>query len=134
MEFFEDVKLLTSFNGCDIFEIIEQKDKHLFYANYRGCEAKGFYNENGFTVLRGSILATDTVPSFGWKEKREKEIKEFAIEKDGKIILDYDKTFSSPSSAADFCIGSSNNGWIMWKDKKGQTLDEVYRKKLEEKS
>lgn len=132
-EFFEDVKLLTSFNGCDIFEIIEQKDKHLFYANYRGCEAKGFYNENGFTVLRGSILASDTVPSFGWKEKREKEIKEFAIEKDGKIILDYDKTFSSPSSAADFCIGSSNNGWIMWKDKKGQTLDEVYRKKLEEK-
>jgi hypothetical protein len=48
--------------------------------------------------------------------------------------LDYDKTFSSPSSAADFCIGSSNNGWIMWKDKKGQTLDDVYRKKLEEKS
>ena len=65
---------------------------------------------------------------------REKEIKEFAIEKDGKIILDYDKTFSSPSLAADFCIGSSNNGWIMWKDKKGQTLDDVYRKKLEEKA
>lgn len=133
-EFFEDVKLLTSFNGCDIFEIIEQKDKHIFFASYRGCDAKGFYNENGFTVLRGSVLSKDTVPSFGWKEKREKEIKEFGIEKDGKIILDYDKTFSSPSSAADFCIGSSNNGWIMWKDKKGQTLDDVYRKKLEEKS
>jgi hypothetical protein len=41
------------------------------------------------------------------------------------------ETFSSPSTAADFCIGSSNNGWIVWKDKDGQTLDEVYRKQLD---
>ena len=33
--------------------------------------------------------------------------------------------------AADFCIGSSNNGWLVWKDKDGQTLDAVYRKQLE---
>ena len=31
--------------------------------------------------------------------------------------MNSDKTFSSPSSVADFCIGSSNNGWIVWKDK-----------------
>lgn len=42
-----------------------------------------------------------------------------------------DKTFSSPSTAADFCIGSSNNGWLVWKDKDGNTLDSVYRKQLE---
>ena len=33
-EFFEDVKFLTSFIGCNIFEIIktkEQQDLHLFY-------------------------------------------------------------------------------------------------------
>ena len=36
-----------------------------------------------------------------------------------------------PSTAADFCIGSSNNGWLVWKDKDGQTLDAVYRKQLE---
>lgn len=130
-EFFEDVKLLTSFIGCNIFEIVVQKDKHIFSAKYRGCDAKGFYNEGGFTVLRGSKLAKDTVPSFSWKEKREREIKEYAIKKGNDFILDFDKTFSSPSAAADFCIGSSNNGWIMWKDKNGQTLDEVYRKKLE---
>jgi len=39
--------------------------------------------------------------------------------------------FPSPSTAADFCIGSSNNGWLVWKDKDGQTLDAVYRKQLE---
>ena len=47
------------------------------------------------------------------------------------LELEFDKTFSSPSTAADFCIGSSNNGWIVWKDKDGQTLDEVYRKQLD---
>ena len=48
--------------------------------------------------------------------------------KDGKLVLDSDKTFSSSSTAAEFCKGSSNNGWPKWKNKDGQTLDAVYRK------
>lgn len=48
-----------------------------------------------------------------------------------KLELESDKTFPSPSTAADFCIGSSNNGWLVWKDKDGQSLDAVYRKQLE---
>lgn len=130
-EFFEDIKLLTSFVGCNIFDVVEQKDKHLFFTKNRGCDAKGFYDNNGFTVLKGSTLAIDSVPSFGWKEKREKFIKEYTVLKGNKLILNSDQTFSSPSTAADFCIGSSNNGWIVWKDKEGQTLDEVYRRKLD---
>ena len=45
----------------------------------------------------------------------------------------YDKVFGWVDSltTADFCIGSSNNGWLVWKDKDGQTLDAVYRKQLE---
>ena len=105
--FFEDVKFLTSFIGCNIFDIAKPKEEHLFYTKGRGCDAKGFYQTNGFTVLKGSIIATSSVPSFTWKEKREKLLK------------------------ADFCIGSSNNGWLVWKDKDGQTLDAVYRKQLE---
>jgi hypothetical protein len=132
-EFFGDVKLLTSFIGCPIFEIIEQKNKQIFYTKYRGCDARGFYDENGFIVLKGSKLAKDPVPSFAWKEKRLKEIEEFATNQGNHYVLKIDRTFTSPSTAADFCIGSSNNGWIVWKDKAGQTLDEVYRKKLEDK-
>ena len=73
----------------------------------------------------------DTVPSLHWKAKREKLIKEYTTTKNGSFIMNSDKTFSSPSSVADFCIGSSNNGWIVWKDKHGNTLDSVYRKQLE---
>lgn len=130
-EFFKDIKFLTSFTGCAIFDIVETKKQHIFYTKGRGSNAKGFYNSSGFTVMKGSILAKDSVPSLNWKEKREKLMKEYTSYKDGQIVLESDKTFSSPSTAADFCIGSCNNGWIVWKDKDGKTLDSIYRKQLE---
>lgn len=130
IEFFEDVKLLTSFIGCNIFDVVVQKDRHLFYTKYRGCDAKGFYSENGFTVIKGSKIANTSVPSLIWKEKRKKEIELYTSFKNKVLILNNDRTFSSPSTAADFCIGSSNNGWNVWKDKSNKSLDEVYRKQL----
>lgn len=125
------MKFLTSFIGCNIFDVAKPKEEHLFYTKGRGCDAKGSYDANGFTVLKGSIIAKSSVPSFTWKEKRENHLKDYTINYGDKLELEADKTFSSPSTAADFCIGSSNNGWLVWKDKDGQTLDAVYRKQLE---
>ena len=34
----------------------------------------------------------------------------------------------TPSGAAVFVLGGSNNGWIEWRDKDGKTLDELFRK------
>lgn len=130
-EFFDNVKMLSSFIHCSIFEIIEQKDKPLFYTHNRGCDARGFYDENGFTVLKGNILAKSTAPSFGWKDNRDVFIKEHTTTESNNMVLIQDYTFTSPSAAANYCIGSSNNGWITWKDSKGRTLDEVYREQLE---
>jgi hypothetical protein len=47
---------------------------------------------------------------------------------DDNAVLKEDIEFKSPSKAADFCIGSSNNGWVVWKDEDGKTLDMVFRK------
>lgn len=58
-------------------------------------------------------------------------LKENASLENGIWGLSSDMRFSSPSTAADFCIGSVNNGWLVWKDKDGNTLDSVYRKQLE---
>ena len=131
-DFYQDVQFLTSFYGCPIFEQPQKSSQVLlFYTKGRGCNAKGFYGSDGFTVLKGSILSADTVPSFHWKEKREKLLKEYAqIMPNGMYALQSDKTFPSPSTAADFCIGSSNNGWIVWRDKDGKTLDSLIRKQL----
>ena len=130
-DFFEDIKFLTSFTGCNIFDIVEAKKEHLFYAKNRGCDAVGFYNSSGFTVLKGSVITKGNTNSFSWVEKREKLIKEYTSLKDGKFVMESDRTFSSPSTAADFCLGRSCNGWTIWKDKNDQTLDTVYRKQLE---
>nr|WP_308532898.1 GIY-YIG nuclease family protein [uncultured Prevotella sp.] len=130
-DFFEDIKFLTSFIGCGIFDIAKPKEEHLFFTKGRGCDAKGFYHSKGFTVLKGSKIVSSSSPSFKWKNKREKMLSEYTHSSKGKLELSSNTTFNSPSTAADFCIGSSNNGWLVWKDKDGNTLDSVYRKQLE---
>lgn len=88
---------------------------------------KGFGKVNGkaivkdgvFTLLKGSICG-DTgngyIPS---------------IRKNAKIdnnILQEDIVCSTPSSAGWIVIGKSNNGWVEWKDIKGNPI-EIYRDK-----
>ncbi len=130
-EFFEYVKFLASFSGCTIFEVSQPKTEHLFYTKGRGCEARGFYSSNGFTVLKGSTVAAEMAPSFNWKEKRRGLLEEYTTNDGDKLIMSSDKTFSSVSTAASFCLGRSANGWTEWKDKDGNTLDSVYRRQLE---
>lgn len=130
-EFFEDIKFLAAFTGCNIFEITQPKEKHLFYVKGRGCDAKGFYSTSGFTVLKGSVVAENCTPSFHWKDKRTKLLGEYTIKKGLAFIVVSDITFSSPSTAAMFCLGRSANGWDEWKDDDWKTLDIIYRKQLE---
>ncbi|MFI3298068.1 MAG: DUF4357 domain-containing protein [bacterium] len=124
-----DIKFLTSFIGCNIFEIIEEKEKHLFYLKGRGADAKGFYGVGGFTVLKRSIISNNSTHSLSW-QKRDGKVRECTIAENGKLYLEKDTTFSSPSTASAFCIGNNTNGWIVWKDKDGKTLDDVYRESL----
>ena len=130
-EFFEDVKFLVSFIGCNIFDISQPKAEHMFYAKGRDYNAKGFYSSSGFTVLKGSVVTKSMTPSFNWKEKRTIMLQEYTILEGDNLIMTSDKTFTSPSTAADFCLGRSVNGWTIWKDKDGNTLDAIYRKQLE---
>ena len=55
---------------------------------------------------------------------------EYSSIQDDKLVMNSDKTFSSPSSAADFCTGSNVNGWNIWKDNEGKTLADVYREQI----
>lgn len=130
-EFFEDVMFLSSFVGCNIFEVVHSKSVHMFYANGRGCKACGFYGSNGFTILKGSMIAKNVTPSFSWKKKRQKMILDYCHDDNISLITTSDISFPSPSTASSFCLGRSSNGWIEWKDDSGNTLDEVYRNSLD---
>lgn len=99
-----------------------------FYTNARQCKAKGFYDENGFTILAGSIIMPTETPSFSWSEKRQQLLASLVDKTTSDWVLTMDHTFGSPSMAAEFCIGRSENGWQAWKNAEGQTLDEIYRK------
>lgn len=45
----------------------------------------------------------------------------------GVTDLAEDLEFSTPSAAAVFVLGGSQNGWVEWVNDQGQTLDQVYR-------
>ena len=129
-EFFEDIKFLTSFIGISIFETASVNQLPVFHFKRRGANARGVYDGNGFTVLRESVLSKDAVNSCHAIARREMIIKDYSqINDNGNPVLTSDISFSSPSTAAGICGGCSSNGWVEWKNDKGQTLDEVYRNK-----
>lgn len=124
-EFFDDIIFLASFIGCNIFEKTATKqDKHSIrlFISGRGADAKAVYNENGLTVLAGSIIAGNNTASCTSPEKRLKLISELTSEVDGKRVLKLNKRFDSPSAASVFCLGRSSNGWIEWHDENGVPL------------
>jgi len=130
-QFFDDVKFLTAFSGCNIFELSKSNEKHLFHLTARGCNATGYYDAQGFTVLKGSIIANTYTDSFHLVKHREAFIKDYIDNENGKLVINCDTTFNSPSTAAAICCGRNSNGWKDWKDEQGQSLDSVYRKSLE---
>ena len=129
-EFFEDIKFLTSFIGISIFETASVNQLPVFHLKRRGANARGVYDGNGFTVLRDSVLSKDAVSSCHAIARREMIIKDYSMaNENGNPVLTSDISFSSPSTAASICGGCSSNGWVEWKNDKGQTLDEIYRNK-----
>lgn len=124
-EFFDDIIFLASFIGCNIFEAPDSKhDRHssTLFLTGRGAYAKAVYNENGLTILAGSIIAADNTTTCPSPEKRIKLITELTADIDGKRVLKLNKRFDSPSAASVFCLGRSSNGWTAWHNAKGIPL------------
>lgn len=139
--------MLLSIIGCDILDASSRKihtsssvsprkrrtlssaDSPTFYIKGKDADAVGRYSDGKFTVLKGSVFSCTEAPSYTGKEKRKQFIEQHCSVASGKIILTEDYTFKSPSTAAEYVLGRSTNGWIMWKDDIGQTLDTVYPRK-----
>lgn len=129
-DFFKDCLYLASFIGLKLFEKVNPKKEHLFYIKNKGIVSKAIYNSTGLTVLKGSTISPTNAKKLSSSkiEEREKLIKAYAKNIDGKIVLTSDITFDSPSGASVFCLGSSSNGWSFWIDDEGKSLDDIYRK------
>ena len=101
----------------------------LFHTKKNDVHASGRYDKDTgrFTVLAGSDveLARPVLKNQGAIAARRR----LFGETQARTSLDDDLEFASPSAAAVFVLGGSQNGWTEWVNDIGQTLDYVYRNK-----
>lgn len=125
-EFVEKALLIVGMLGYRMFEPVldadDQDQSDIVYLTARKANAKGrLLPGGGFVVLKGSVLSPEKSTSYLSVSLRTK--------RQGKegTSLSEDVIFNTPSGAADFLTGRSNNGWTVWKTKDGKTLDELYQ-------
>ena len=94
-----------------------------------GILAFGVYDGEHFEVLEGSEIDMNRKCHSAKIEKQRQTALSNGdiVSVDGKYKLTVSVSFTSPSSAGQFVLGGSINGWVEWKDKDGKTIDEVYR-------
>lgn len=103
----------------------------LFWLNARGIKACARYEvkDGSWLVLAGSQAATTVVPSvkYDLKKRRDQLIEAGILRPEGgSLVLQSDMKFTSPSGAAVFITGASQNGWTIWRDERGQPA-QLYR-------
>lgn len=103
---------------------------NIFYCVKGGCNASGILVNDGFLVFAGSVMRASVRPSAqqNFIEQRKEFIAKHCNIVNGVPVTKSDYIFTSPSIAAAMFIGGNANGWTEWKNAKGKTLSEVYRK------
>lgn len=139
----EDILFRMTVLGFDLDAVGDDagvpKDDVIFHTAKRGIRGLGLYNaEQGtFDVLpdsqvdMGTIAGTVSRPIQSINEQRSRLLESGALIFDAENnmhILKEKESFNSPSAAAVFVLGGSQNGWTEWVDSSGRTLSSVYRK------
>lgn len=125
----DDVLFRMAALGLDLDRVYAGPEiSPVFHTRRNGIKGIGKYDKNSgrFTVLAGSQidLTHAITKNTGVDEKR----KQIFGNADEVVTLEEDYEFPSPSAAAVFVLGGSQNGWIEWVNDQNQTLDSVYRR------
>lgn len=131
-EFISNAKLLVNTLGYKVFDTVEDAvvrhndmQSYFFIKATRGADAKGLIVSDGFAVMKGSAIASSTVPSISDSliKLRNSLIKKGIIDDDLKFTRDY--IFTSPSLAAAVVMGRNANGRTEWKNEKHKTIKDI---------
>lgn len=131
-EFISNAKLLVNTLGYKAFDTIDdsnvnQRDEaeYFYIKAARGANAKGLIVSDGFAVMKGSIIASTTVPSMSesLKKRRDSLIKKGIINENFEFTKDY--IFTSPSLAASVVMGKNANGLKEWKNNKNKSIKDL---------
>ena len=92
---------------------------------------KSLSGKDIYVLMPGSIIAPVSTMNKYVYDSITQQRQEFAgslTEKDNKTYVISEITFDSPSAAAGFCTGHSENGWAVWIDiDTGKSLDALAR-------
>ena len=137
-EFISYTKLLVNVLGYKIFDSVEessvkQKNNQLYFyiKAARGADAKGVVVADGFAVLKGSKIASITVPSMASSlvQLRNSLIEKGIVDANCQFVRDH--VFSSPSLAAAVVMGRNANGRTEWRTENGKSLKNIEEENLE---
>ena len=131
-EFISNAKLLVNTLGYKVFDTVEDAvvrhndmQSYFFIKAARGADAKGLIVSDGFAVMKGSAIASSTVPSMSdnLMKLRSSLIEKGIIDEDLKLTRDY--IFTSPSLAAAVVMGRNANGRTEWKNEEHKTIKDI---------
>ena len=128
-EFIANIKVLISTLGYKVLVPAPQatNDTVYLFCKGSGAAAKGFVSQEGFTVLKDSIISDHIVPSLETKGKTYFVLRN-KLEADGTIVdrkFTKNYEFSAPSAASAVVLGHSSNGNIDWKTADGTRLKDL---------
>lgn len=133
-EVYDEIKFIMAAQGYKLDSSKETvNEASVLHTTRNGIQAFGVYDGEKFEVLEGSEIDMSRKCQSGKMEKQRQtalQNRDIAC-KDGKYTLNVSIAFDSPSSAAMFALGGSTNGWTEWKDKDGNTLDALFRNRMQ---
>lgn len=130
-EVYEEIQFIMATQGYKMDNSkVTLNEANTLHTTRNGITAFGVYDGENFEVLEGSEIDMNRKCHSATMEKQRQTALTNGniVSIDGKNKLTVSVSFTSPSSAGQFVLGGSINGWVEWKDKDGKTLDEIYRK------
>ncbi|MBB5422640.1 putative GIY-YIG superfamily endonuclease [Paraburkholderia sp. JPY158] len=136
-EIFDTGRTLVASLGVPLFERLGngesvEQAQDLLFCRRSNTAASGYYTDEGFVVLRGSIGKAEIGKGFqnhSFSRLRDDLLQQQKISiQDGVLVFDQDVLFTSPSGASAVVCGTACNGWLDWKDQHGTTLHELKRR------
>ena len=130
-EIYDEIQFIIATLGYKMNDAkTDSAQKEVFHTTRNGIRALGIYDGEKFEVLEGSQVSLAAYASLSpsVEKKRQSALQNGDMVLDGtQYRLCRSMSFTTPSAAACFVLGTSANGWTEWKAKNGDTLSARFR-------
>lgn len=126
------VRFVLSQNSSASAKVATPKIAEIYFLQGTSVRARAQYEENGMRVLAGSLASRIDSKSItnSVVDLRKRLVAQGILQIHDANLYQFAKDchFESPSAAAAVVLGHSANGWRVWRNADGRTLDDTKRK------